>query len=114
MPRDVIRIPALAGGAGRVERHFMCKTCGNVLHNPSELKNHSEHDILQHPTQKPMELIKKLILSRINGNNGRVLIPFVGSGSECVVAKTLNIEYLGIELNPEYVEYAKEWLKLID
>jgi site-specific DNA-methyltransferase (adenine-specific) len=61
-----------------------------------------------------MELTKKLILSRINGNNGRTLIPFVGSGSECVVAKTLGIEYLGIELNSEYVEYANKWLKLID
>ena len=44
---------------------------------------------------------KKLIQSRINGNNGRTLIPFVGSGSECVIAKQLNVEYLGIELNPE-------------
>lgn len=114
LPRDVIKIPALAGGAGRVERHFMCKTCGNALHNSGELKKHSGHDILQHPTQKPMELTKKLILSRINGNNGRTLIPFVGSGSECVVAKTLGIEYLGIELNSEYVEYANKWLKLID
>ena len=114
LPRDVIKIPALAGGAGRVERHFMCKTCGNALHNSCELKKHSGHDILQHPTQKPMELTKKLILSRINGNNGRTLIPFAGSGSECVVAKILGIEYLGVELNSEYVEYANKWLKLID
>ncbi|MBM5781806.1 MAG: site-specific DNA-methyltransferase [Pelagibacterales bacterium] len=112
LPRDVIKIPALAGGAGRVERHFMCKTCNN-LYESNELKNHEGHDILQHPTQKPMELTKKLILSRVNGNKGRTLIPFAGSGSECVVAKNLGIEFLGIELNPEYVDYANKWLNLI-
>ncbi len=61
-----------------------------------------------------MELTKKLIQSRINGNKGRVLIPFAGSGSECMVAKSLNIEFLGIELNPEYVEYANKWLETIE
>lgn len=113
LPRDVIKIPALAGGAGKVERHFMCKTCNNTLYTSSDLKKHQDHNILQHPTQKPMELTKKLILSRINGNNGRTLIPFAGSGSECVVAKGLGVEFLGIELNPEYVEYANKWLELI-
>ena len=113
LPRDVIKIPALAGGAGKIERHFMCKTCNNALYNSSELKNHEGHNICKHPTQKPMALTKKLIQSRINGNNGRTLIPFVGSGSECVVAKKLGVEYLGIELNPEYVDYANKWLELV-
>ena len=27
LPRDVIKIPALAGGAGRRERHFLCRNC---------------------------------------------------------------------------------------
>jgi len=114
LPRDVIKVPALAGGAGKNERFFMCKTCGNKLYKSSELKKHKGHDILQHPTQKPMALTKRLIQSRINGNDGRTLIPFVGSGSECVVAKNLDIEFLGIEINPEYVNYANQWLKLID
>lgn len=111
LPRDVIKIPALAGGAGRNERHFLCKDC-NGLYGNKELKNHINHQIIQHPTQKPFELTKKLLLSRIR-NNGRVLIPFAGSGSECVVAKELGIDFIGIELNPDYVEYANKWLDLI-
>jgi site-specific DNA-methyltransferase (adenine-specific) len=110
LPRDVINIPALAGGAGKAERWFMCKTCKKEIFRPSELKKHKKHDILQHPTQKPMELTKRLIQSCINGNDGRTLIPFAGSGSECVVADSLNIEYIGIELNPEYVQYARKWI----
>jgi site-specific DNA-methyltransferase (adenine-specific) len=113
LPRDVIKIPALAGGAGKNERHFMCKTCNNQFFNNKELNKHHNHKILQHPTQKPMGLTKKLIQSRIIGDVGRVLIPFAGSGSECVVAKELGVEFLGIEINPEYVEYANKWLDLI-
>jgi site-specific DNA-methyltransferase (adenine-specific) len=111
LPRDVIKIPALAGGAGRNERHFMCRTCGNVLYHNSELHHHKGHDILQHPTQKPLLLTEKLIQSRIQGNDGKVLIPFAGSGSECVAAKRLGIDFLGIEINPEYVEYASQWIE---
>lgn len=110
LPRDVIKIPALAGGAGKNERHFLCKTCG-TFHKSSELKKHVGHDIIQHPTQKPMALTEKLILSRINGNNGRTLIPFAGSGSECVTAKNLGVDFLGIEINPDYVEHANKWLE---
>jgi len=31
LPRDVIKVPALAGGAGMAERWFLCKTCNDVL-----------------------------------------------------------------------------------
>ncbi|RIA93318.1 S-adenosyl-L-methionine-dependent methyltransferase [Glomus cerebriforme] len=104
LPRDVITIPTLAGGAGMTERYFVCKDCNKNLYPPSEKKNHENHSLITHPTQKPIQLTEKLIFSRINGNKGRILIPFAGSGSECVVAEMNNIEYLGIEINPEYVE----------
>ena len=113
LPRDVIKVPALAGGAGRSERWFICRTCEQNLYPPAALPAHRGrgHDILKHPTQKPMELTKRLILSRINGDGGRVLVPFVGSGSECVVAQALGVDFLGIEINPEYARFAREWLK---
>ena len=110
LPRDVIKIPALAGGAGRAERWFMCKTCDAQIYPPEYLSEHRGHDILKHPTQKPMELTRRLIQSRINGTSGKVLIPFAGSGSECVIARTLGVEYLGIEMNPEFVDFARKWL----
>ena len=113
LPRDVLKVPALAGGAGRSERWFLCKTCDSQIFSPECLSEHREHDTLKHPTQKPMELTRKLIQSRINGDGGKILIPFAGSGSECVVAQTLGIEYLGIEMNPEFVDFATKWLKYI-
>lgn len=110
MPRDVIKVPALAGGAGRKERWFVCRDCGNKLLPPSELPGHQGCDILKHPTQKPMALTKRLIQSAVNGNG--VLIPFAGSGSECVVAKKLKVRFFAVEKNREYVTFGKKWLKI--
>ena len=111
LPRDVIKVPALAGGAGRSERWFVCRTCDDTLYPPDNLGQHPGHDILKHPTQKPMELTRRLILSRVNGSGGRVLVPFAGSGSECVVAQALGIDFIGIEINPEYARFARQWLQ---
>ena len=111
LPRDVIRIPALAGGAGAQERCFLCRDCGDEVFPPRALKNHRGHDTVKHPTQKPMALTERLIRSRINDGNGRVLIPFAGSGSECVVARNLGVDFLGIEINPDYTRFAEKWLE---
>jgi len=109
LPRDVIKTPALAGGAGMNERWFLCKTCNDVF-EPQKLKEHLGHEIIKHPTQKPIELTQKLIKSAMPKKDGVVLIPFVGSGSECVAAKKLGLSYLGFELNPEYIKIAEKWL----
>ena len=110
LPRDVIKTPALAGGAGRSERWFMCRSCDMTLYPPGELADHRTHDVVKHPTQKPMELTKRLLMSRIGNTGGRALIPFAGSGSECVVAQSMGINFLGIEINPEYAQFARSWI----
>lgn len=111
LPRDVIKIPSLAGGKGSTERYFLCHTCKSKLFPPSEIENHRSHSISKHPTQKPMTLTKKLIQSKIKNKRGNLLVPFAGSGSECVLAQFLGISYLGIEINPEYAFFANQWLK---
>lgn len=105
LPRDVIKISALAGGAGATERFFLCKTC-NQCYLPSALKDHLDHEVVKHPTQKPMELSKKLILSS-KPEQGVVLVPFVGSGSECKAAKDLGLSYVGFEINDDYIKIAE-------
>ena len=110
LPRDVIKIPALAGGAGMIERWFLCKTCDGV-YEPRQLKKHGGHEIMKHPTQKPFELSKKLIKSAMLKKDGVVLVPFVGTGSECAAAKELGQSYIGFEINPDYVRLAE---KMID
>ncbi|MFH1187811.1 MAG: transcriptional repressor LexA, partial [bacterium] len=75
LPRDVIKIPALAGGAGMNERWFICKTCGGQVFEPRELKKHADHEIIKHPTQKPLGLSKKLVMSAMPKKDGVVLVP---------------------------------------
>ena len=87
LPRDVIKIPALAGGAGMNER-------------------------VDHPTQKPLALCDKLIRScKQSATDGYVLVPFAGSGSECLAAKNIGLPFVGIELNADYVKLINERLK---
>ena len=111
LPRDVIKVPALAGGAGRAERWFLCKDHANSVFPPAQIDEHRDCDVLKHPTQKPAELTKRLLMSKINGTGGSVLIPFAGSGSECVVAQALGYEFFGIELNPLYVRLGTQWIE---
>ena len=85
LPRDVIKISALAGGAGKKEG-------------------------VDHPTQKPLELCEKLIKASLNKEKTMLLVPFAGSGSECVAAKKLNIDFIGFEINEDYVKLCNKRL----
>ncbi len=55
----------------------------------------------------PPQLIKPCILAGCP-EGGTVLDPFMGSGTTAVVARKLNRNYIGIELNPEYVRLAEK------
>jgi site-specific DNA-methyltransferase (adenine-specific) len=84
LPRDVIKIPALAGGAGKKER-------------------------VNHPTQKPLALCEILIkASRNKTGETLLLVPFTGSGSECVAAKKLGVDFIGYEINPDYIDLSNQ------
>ena len=54
----------------------------------------------------PEELIRPMILAGCP-KDGIVLDPFMGSGTTAVVAKQNHRNYLGIELNPEYIKMAE-------
>jgi site-specific DNA-methyltransferase (adenine-specific) len=58
-----------------------------------------------HPTQKPEELIRRLMLASSNEND-TILDPFSGSGTSLAVAEQLNRKWLGCEINSEYNQWA--------
>ncbi len=66
-----------------------------------------------HPTQKPEKLIAKLILASSEAG-AMVFDPFLGSGTTAVVAKKLNRNYCGIELNKEYCCLCEKRLEYAD
>lgn len=60
-----------------------------------------------HPTVKPIKLMQYLI-KLVTPPNGTVLDPFMGSGSTGVAAKSLGFNFIGCEMNAEYLEIAKK------
>jgi site-specific DNA-methyltransferase (adenine-specific) len=66
-------------------------------------------DKLQHPTQKPLALISKIITCATK--QGEVVLDcYAGSGTTLVAAKRLGRHYIGIELESKYIEVAKKRL----
>ncbi len=59
-----------------------------------------------HPTVKPVKLMEYLI-TLVTPPNGIVLDPFFGSGTTGVAAVNLGFNYIGIELDEQYVEIAR-------
>jgi DNA modification methylase len=78
---------------------------------PLAKNEHREHKIILHPTQKPEKLIEKLILSAKPKGEGIVVVPFAGSGTECVVAKRLGMNFVGFEINSDYIKIAERRLE---
>ncbi len=61
----------------------------------------------KHPTQKPIELLKRIILSSTK-EDSLVLDPFNGSGTTGIACKMLNRSYLGIDNDLEYLNLTKK------
>lgn len=70
----------------------------------------SEKKCGKHPTQKPIELLKRIIASS-SDKNYVVLDPFCGSGTTGVVCKMLSREFIGIDCEKEYLSLSKKRLK---
>lgn len=66
-----------------------------------------------HSTQKPEELLKRVILSSTHEGDV-VLDPFNGSGTTCAVAKKLNRKGIGIEKELKYIDITKKRLESIN
>jgi DNA modification methylase len=65
-----------------------------------------------HSTQKPEELVKRVILSTTKQDN-IVLDPFFGTGTTGAAAKKLKRNFIGIEKEPEYITLAENRIKAI-
>jgi DNA modification methylase len=88
------------------------KRTGNSLDCFSHHPNPSKHGAPRqnfHPTVKPLKLMSYLItLGSREGDT--ILDPFCGSGTTLLAAQQLRRDFIGIDLNPEYIELAKKRL----
>lgn len=78
----------------------------------TSLTKSSEKKQGKHPTQKPLEILDKIILASTNEND-LVLDPFCGSSTTGISAVRLNRRYIGIDNEKEYLEISKKRFKEI-
>lgn len=80
----------------------------NILEN---IKRDKTADYNVHCTVKPLELMRKLVDIFVPRVVGSIVIdPFAGSGTTLVAAKQAGIDYIGIEVEPSYVEIIEKRL----
>jgi site-specific DNA-methyltransferase (adenine-specific) len=75
----------------------------------NQVKNVSKEKTI-HPCQIPEEVIRRIILTTAKENE-LIIDPFAGSGTTLKVAKNLGFEYLGFEIDKQYIEIIKNRLQ---
>lgn len=67
-------------------------------------------DFNTHPSVKPIALCEHLI--RLSTAEGAIVLdPFVGSGTTAIAAKRTGRHFIGIDINPDYIEIARKRLQ---
>lgn len=74
------------------------------------LPKKNEKQYGKHPTQKPLELMERILLCSTREND-LVLDPFNGSGTTGVASKKLNRRYIGFEIETEFLNITIERVK---
>jgi DNA modification methylase len=69
----------------------------------------SKKERLPHPTQKPLELLKRVILTSTKEGD-LILDPLAGTGTTGYAAKMLGRDFVLIEKKPQYVQLIRERL----
>jgi len=70
----------------------------------------SSKEKCSHPTQKPISLIRRII--ETSSKEGDLIVDcFMGSGTTALACKQLNRNFIGFELNKEYIYIAEQRLK---
>ncbi|MDD5541255.1 MAG: site-specific DNA-methyltransferase [Candidatus Marinimicrobia bacterium] len=89
----------------------------NIKRNSVKLYNREWNGLLgkekerHHATQKPLDLIVDLLVDYSNEND-LILDPFLGSGTTAVACIKTNRRYIGMEIDPTYIEIAKKRIEL--
>ncbi len=97
--------------ASKTKKYFFNYELAKQLNGGKQMKNlweiNAEKHKTIHPTEKPETLLERIILIASKEGN-TVLDPFMGSGTTGVVAKRLNRNFIGFEIDQKYFEIAKK------
>lgn len=96
---------------GQLSGHPLGKNPSDVWDIPNVKANHVEKTI--HPCQFPVELIERLVLAMTDRGDW-VLDPFIGVGTTAIAALMHQRKAIGAEIVAEYIEVAKERIRLAE
>lgn len=103
--RVMSNIPKKTGGLGKKNGEEN-RALSNVWSDISPIVPWSSERV-NHPTQKPVQLMERCV--KLWTNEGDTVLDFtMGSGSTGVACKNLNRDFIGIELDKDYFEIARE------
>ena len=71
--------------------------------------NKTDKDYFEHPTIKPIELVKRHLLHATQPND-IVVDFFMGSGTTCVACEDIKRQYIGFEIEPKWFKVAQDRL----
>jgi site-specific DNA-methyltransferase (adenine-specific) len=86
------------------------RLAGDVWHMPTLAGRRFRDEKVDHPTQKPLTISQRLV-NHFSNPNDLVVVPFAGSGTECVAAAMAQRSFIGFELNRKYIAIAESRLK---
>lgn len=79
--------------------------------NINQIKNVSKEKTI-HPCQMPLEVMDRIIKLLPQGVN--VIDPYCGSGTTGIACVNNNIDFIGIDIVPEYAELAEKRIKEVE
>jgi DNA modification methylase len=74
------------------------------------LDSNYQNNNIDHPTPKPVYLIKQII-QNLSNSSDIIFDPFMGSGTTAVAAYQLGRRWFGCEISEEYCEIANKRIK---
>ena len=94
----------------QAQNEDLLKEAGKQMRTVWDIPNNKKREELacgKHPTQKPVRLLRRML--EISARPGDLLlVPFAGSGSDCVAAKGAGVNFVGFETDPEFVRMSNE------
>lgn len=82
------------------------RIAGDVWAFPTLAGKRFSGEKVAHPTQKPLSITERIV-KHFSQPGELVVVPFAGSGTECVGAVMHGRNYWGCEINPEFIQIAK-------
>lgn len=86
------------------------RLAGDVWKFPTLAGRRFRDEKVDHPTQKPMSISTRIV-KHFSNKGEIVVVPFAGSGSECLAAAMCGRHFVGFELNPDYIAVAERRLE---